>query len=137
MVGRFLLAPGGERFRILPMATRGRLVLAPTRLGLFVGWFAFGWVTVGLLATLGMSIEARRLVAYALGLGCSAIALETVWRRPRAGGRSAAGNARRRAGDLAALGLFRGCCGCCWVASAMPGFWLLLVVVGLPLRDAR
>src|SRR5207245_6786597 len=52
------------------------------RLALFVGWFAFGWVEFGLLTTLGLSLAARELVAYALGLGLLAIALETVWRRP-------------------------------------------------------
>ena len=33
-----------------------------------VGWFAFGWVTVGALGLLGFPVEARRLVAYAMGL---------------------------------------------------------------------
>jgi len=39
------------------------------RLVWFVGWFAFGWVIVGFGVTLGYTLEARQLVAYALGLG--------------------------------------------------------------------
>ena len=54
------------------------------RLGLLVGWFAFGWVTLILLGGLGFSLDARHLVAYLLGLGLLGIGLEMVWRRPRA-----------------------------------------------------
>ena len=48
----------------------------------FVGWFAFGYVWLELTQTLGFSLEGRQLLAYALGLGLLAIALEAVWRRP-------------------------------------------------------
>jgi hypothetical protein len=81
IVGHFLLAPDHERFRIVPMDTPAARFWW-RRLAAFVGWFAFGWVEVGLLATLGLSLEGDELVAYALGLGLTAIALEAVWRRP-------------------------------------------------------
>ena len=32
-------------------------------------WLAFGWVTVGLMGTLGLSLPGRQLVAYILEIG--------------------------------------------------------------------
>ena len=81
VVGHFLLAPDAERFRIIPTDTVTARFWC-RRLTAFVGWLAFGWVTVSVLSTLGFSMEGRQLVAYVLGLGLLAIALETVWRRP-------------------------------------------------------
>jgi len=137
VVGHFLLAPDAEHFRIIPTDTVAARFWC-RRLAVFVGWFAFGWVTVGLLSTLGFSVEGRQLVAYVLGLGLLAIALETVWRRPVAPadateaplhgthhlGRGAQ-NALLSIGIVLLWGL--------WVARAMPGFWLVLVVITLPL----
>src|SRR5215813_9583232 len=80
VIGHFLLAPHHERFRIVPTETPAARFWC-RRLAVFVGWFAFGWVEFGLLMRLGLSLEARQLVVYALGLGLLAIALETVWRR--------------------------------------------------------
>jgi len=137
VVGHFLLAPNAERFRIIPTDTVAARFWC-RRLAVFVGWFAFGYVTVGLLSTLGFSVEGRQLVAYVLGLGLLAIALETVWRRPVAPadateaplhgthhlGRGAQ-NALLSVGIVLLWGL--------WVARAMPAFWLVLVVMTLPL----
>jgi moderate conductance mechanosensitive channel len=137
VVGHFLLAPDAERFRIIPMDTVAARFWC-RRLAVIVGWFAFGYVTVGLLNTLGFSVEGRQLVAYALGLGLLATALEAAWRRPVAPadateaplhgtphlGRSAQ-NALLSIGIVLLWGL--------WVARTMPGFWLVLVVVTLPL----
>ena len=89
VLGRFLLAPDGggpqdaDRFRVVPLsADAARFWFR--RLALFVGWFAFGWATLDVLSALGFSPEARELVAYTLGLGLLAIALNVVWTRPRA-----------------------------------------------------
>jgi small-conductance mechanosensitive channel len=125
VAARFFLAPGADRFRILPMQTEAAWFWTK-RLALFVGWLAFGWVTVGLLATLGMSIEARRLFAYALGLVLLAIALESIWHRP------VGPPAERSRAKSWLLSVYAVAMWLCWVASAMPGFWLLLVVVSLP-----
>ncbi len=76
IVGEFLLAPDSERFRIVP-TDRVAARFWCRRLTAFVGWFAFGWVTVGVLNTLGFSLAGRQLVAYVLGLGLLAIALES------------------------------------------------------------
>jgi moderate conductance mechanosensitive channel len=137
VVGHFLLAPDAERFRIVPTDTAAARFWR-RRLAVFVGWLAFGWVTVSVLTTLGFSLDERHLVAYVLGLGLLAIALESVWRRPVAPDHGIAapsphrhhlGRGAQNALLSVAIVLLWGC----WVARAMPGFWLLLVVIALPL----
>ncbi|EWY38704.1 mechanosensitive ion channel protein [Skermanella stibiiresistens SB22] len=125
VLGRFLLAPKVERFRIVPVTTS----LARfwyRRLALIVGWFAFGYITVEQLEVLGVSLEARQIIGYALGLGLLALGLESVWRSPRSedepGGH---GGAWLLSGCLVGLWLL-------WVAQAMAVFWLVVVGVALP-----
>jgi small-conductance mechanosensitive channel len=137
VTGDFLLAPNHERFRIIPMDTVGASFWQ-RRLVWFVGWFAFGWVIVGFGVTLGYTLEARQLVAYVLGLVLLAIALYAVWRRPAAPqeGSEASSPVTHRFGRGAAnaaltvgvvlLWVF-------WVMHAMASFWLVLVVMTLPL----
>jgi small-conductance mechanosensitive channel len=137
VVAQFLLSPDAERFRIVPMdAAAARFWCR--RLAAFVGWFAFGWVTVGLLSTFGFSLEGRQLVAYTLGLGLLAIALECVWRRPVASDRGidAPPSKRLRLGrgaQNAMLSIAIVLLWAFWVARAMPGFWLIVVIIALPL----
>ena len=132
--GRFLLAPGGERFRIVPTTTDAAW-FAYRRLALIVGWFAFGWVTVSILTTFGFDMDARRLVAYMLGLVLLGLGIEMVWRWPgaEAPGDDAATKSRlgRNIGAALATLYFAVLWGL-WVASAMPSFWLAVVIVGLP-----
>jgi moderate conductance mechanosensitive channel len=128
VLGRFLLAPGGERFRIVPMSTPAAWFWY-RRIGFFVGWLAFGWVTVGLLATLGVARPVQQIVAYTLGLVLLGIGLEIAWRRPRAEG-AAEGFVRRASGWL--LSAYFVLLWVLWFLSAMPMFWLAVVVVGLP-----
>ncbi len=137
IVGHLLLAPDHERFRICP-ADRAAARFWHRRLVAFVGWFAFGWVEIGFLATLGVSLAGRQLLAYILGLGLLAIALETVWRRPVApiGLAEPPSHLKhhlgRGAGDaLLSVGIVL--LWVLWVLRAMPGFWLVLVVITLPL----
>ncbi len=122
VAGRFLLAPGGERFRILPMTTEAAWHWH-RRLALAVGWFSFGWVTVGLLGTLGFAPDGRRVVAYSLGIGLLAIGLEAIWRAP----------GTRRRGTRWLLSIYFVLLWLLWVAGAMPTFWLLVVAVALPM----
>jgi moderate conductance mechanosensitive channel len=92
------------------------------------------------LSDLGFSLAGCELAAYVLGLGLLAIALESVWRRPVASNQSAeapssqthrlgrsAQNALLSVGIVLLWGL--------WVARAMPSFWLLLVIITLPLAN--
>jgi moderate conductance mechanosensitive channel len=137
VVGRFLLAPYHERFRIIPMDTAAARFWR-RRLVWFVSWFAFGWVFVGFGVTLGYTLEARQLVAYVLGLVLLAIALDAVWRRPAApheGSEEASPVTRRfgRGAANAALTVGIVLLWVTWVIRAMASFWLVLVVITLPL----
>jgi small-conductance mechanosensitive channel len=137
VVGHFLLAPHHERFRIIPMdSVAARFWVR--RLVWFLGWFAFGWVVVGFGVTLGYTLEARQLVAYMLGLVLLAIALDAVWRRPVA--LDVAGEApspvthhfgRGTVNTALTIGIVL--LWVCWVARAMPSFWLLLIIMTLPI----
>jgi moderate conductance mechanosensitive channel len=88
LLGRLLLEPRlpddkhAPRYRLVPMPDEAA-TFWHMRLGLFAGWFAFGWATCEVLATLGFSQDAQRLVALTLGLGLLALAIEALWRRPR------------------------------------------------------
>jgi small-conductance mechanosensitive channel len=108
------------------------------RLAAFVGWFAFGWVEIGLLTTLGLSLEGQELVAYVLGLGLMAIALEAVWRRPVAPHEStdevlSESHHLGRGAQNALLSIGIVLLWVLWVLHAMACFWLVLVVITLPL----
>jgi len=137
VVGHFLLSPDHERFRIIPMDTAAARFWH-RRLVWFVGWFAFGWVIVGFGVPLGYTLEARQLVAYVLGLVLLAIALDAVWRRPTAfhGDREASSSVARRFGRgtaNTALSVGIVLLWVTWVIHAMASFWLILVVMTLPL----
>jgi small-conductance mechanosensitive channel len=135
----FLLAPAtheglsAERYRMLAMDSVSARFWCG-RLGLFIGWFAFGWATVLLLGQLGFDPYARRLMAYLLGLGLLAIGLESAWRRPA---RIALPEETERREDrhrvltwfISAYFLILWLL---WVASAMPLFWLMVVSVAVP-----
>jgi moderate conductance mechanosensitive channel len=143
VLGHFLLAPGHERFRIVPMSETAARFWS-RRLAWFVGWFALGFVTVQLLGDLGFSPPQRQLVAYALGLGLLAIAVDAIWRRPpplaaadpRVGETAAGGTGRVGRGTQNGL-LTTGAVllWVLWVAHAM-SFWLLLIAIALPLASA-
>src|SRR6516225_8691116 len=137
VVGHFLLAPDAERFRIIPTGIVAARFWC-RRLAVFVGWLAFGWVTVGVLSTLGFSMEGRQLVAYLLGLGLLAIALESVWRRPVAlndATETPSSKTHRlgRGAQNAILSVGIVLLWAFWVSRVMPGFWLIAVIIILPL----
>ena len=139
VLGRFLLAPDGggiqdtERFRVIPVCADAARSWY-RRLALFVGWFAFGQATLDVLSALGFSLEARELVAYALGLGLLAIALSVVWTRPRAADAlpDVTGQPARHAITPWLLSLCLVLLWGFWVVGAMRLFWLLAVALLLP-----
>ncbi len=135
VIARFVFAPGAERFRLVPMSN-ARAALWTRGLELFVGWFAFGWVTFGTLGLLGFTIEAGRLVAYVMGLVLLGIALWMIWRSHaiRIAEQTSEEPSASRFGKLrpillsAVAVLMWGL----WVASMMRIFWLIVVVLALP-----
>jgi moderate conductance mechanosensitive channel len=141
VVGHFLLAPHHEHFRIIPVDSVAARFWC-RRLSGFVGVFAFGWVLVGLGATLGWSLEGRQIVAYSLGLILLAIALEAVWRRPvppEAAAEPLLPAKHHRLGHgarNAVLSIGIVLLWVLWVLHAMGSFWFVLVVITLPLAIA-
>jgi hypothetical protein len=137
-LGRVVLAPSRwgphepERYRLLPMPTASARFWH-RRVGLFVGFTAVAWLTVGLLGPLGFSPEARTLVAYALGLGLLAVAIEAIWRRPHPEDPAAdlAGR-RKRIAVNAALTAYGALLWLIWVAGLTGVFSLAVVALLLP-----
>lgn len=138
--GRILLSPRAEgrqapeALRVIPLAD-GPALFWYRRIVLFVGWFVFGWATVELLNTLGFSPEGRGLVAYALGVGLLALAVEAVWRWPisPAGAQGTMERPpRHHALRTWLLSLYLVLLWGLWVAGLMGLFWLLVVAVVLP-----
>jgi len=125
VIGRFFLAPGAERFRILPMSTASA-VFWHRRLTLMIAWTGMGWVTVQILDILGLPVASRQLIAYALGLGTLAIALEMLWRRP-AEGHGRRNTARTWLGSLYFIVLW-----VLWVTGSVYALWFAVLAVGLP-----
>ncbi len=113
-----LFAPGREALRIVPVddGQAAHMVRLAT---LALGWYAIGYAVVLLIRTLGIDFKVSQLFAYVLGLGLLAIGL------------------RLRAGWGYALGFCT--LWLLWALSAMKLFWLLAVVLALPLavRYAR
>jgi len=109
-----------------------RSLLAKSLVWRSVG-IAFGWVTVGLLSALGFSLPARQP-----SLMCSLRALADRHRDRMATPPSPADELRRPACAGSAHADAAGCSRsisramCSGVASAMPAFWLAVVIVGLP-----
>jgi len=126
VIGRFLLSPEVERFRIIPVTTP-QAHFWYLRLASFVGWFAFGYITVEQFGLLGASREARQILAYTLGLGLLGIGLESIWRNPH----SSSDPPSRISTWL--LSAYFAVLWLLWVAGAMPLFWLVTVAVALPM----
>ena len=119
--------PIRNQFRLVPVSDEAARFWAK-RLGYSVGWYAFGWVTIRLLGMLGFSSPARQLVAYSLGLVLLVIAIEAVWRSPRAGqvGRIGRG-ARNALWTVYFVGVWL-----LWVIGAIKLFWFAVICAALP-----
>jgi hypothetical protein len=84
VIGGFLLAPGAERFRIVPMSSEAAAFWR-TGAMVLVGLFFFIQVTLELLMLLGVPHHSTYAVGMILGLTLLATALWIVWNRPAAG----------------------------------------------------
>jgi moderate conductance mechanosensitive channel len=139
VLGRFLLAPRNERFRVIPMDSQAARYWY-RRLKLVVGWVVLGLVTKGVLGAFDISPAARDIIGYAFGLGVLAILLEAIWRRPDEGAEAEAERVseNRHLSRLKLSALLTGGLVLLWVlrvAGTMPAFWLLLVAMTWPLAD--
>jgi small-conductance mechanosensitive channel len=81
VLGRILLAPAAERFRMVPMATTSARFWFVWS-AVLIGWFAFVNITLDVLALLGVSQPAGYLVGLACGVVLVALTLFVVWRHP-------------------------------------------------------
>ena len=81
VLGRILLAPGAERFRVVPMATASARFWFVWS-AVLIGWFVFVNITLDVLALLGVSEPAGYLVGLACGVVLVGLALFVVWRHP-------------------------------------------------------
>ena len=81
VLGRFLLAPGAERFRVIPMATPSARFWFVWS-AILVGWFAFVRMTLDVLALLGVSPPAGYLIGLLCGVVLVGLSLYVVWRHP-------------------------------------------------------
>ncbi|MDR6289508.1 small-conductance mechanosensitive channel [Inquilinus ginsengisoli] len=94
VLGRIILAPGAERFRLVPMAT-------PTAhywfvwAAVLVGWFFFIQATLDNLETLGLRREAWYLVGLASSVVMLGLTLAAVWRAPTFDGSDRVGHGHR------------------------------------------
>lgn len=129
---RFILAPGAERFRILPMSTESARHWY-FWLTIVVGWFTAGRLTMQFLADLGMAPAVRGLLSDLFALVWLGLALAMLWRRPalRPAGASDPDqlSARRSRAALASAGLFL-----LWTLvplGAYRVFFTILVLLGL------
>jgi small-conductance mechanosensitive channel len=125
-VGRILLAPGGPRFRVLPMpqASAEHWFFW---IQVIAAYAAAEFVLYGLMRTLGVGDPVPTLLTQAWAFGGVILALVALFRRPAH--RDALPGARARTGLVAvwlvAAGLAR-------TAGSFPLFVLILVAVGLP-----
>jgi small-conductance mechanosensitive channel len=126
LLSRFLFAPFFPLFRVVPMAD-GAAWIWYRAIVAFVGWFAFGRVTIQMLRRFGADEPTVLLLAYLLGLGLVAVALRLIWRvADTLAGRLGAG--------FAVIAIY-----VTWVVGLRGTMWLLIVALLLPaaLRAAK
>lgn len=81
VLGRFAIAPGAPRFRIVPMSDAAARHWANWLVGL-VGWFAFARLTGGLLAALGLARDVFALYISFVAFVWLVLGLVALWLRP-------------------------------------------------------
>lgn len=86
VLGRFFLAPGAERFRLVPMTTEAARFWFIWS-GLIAGWFFFVQHSLRILAELGVDRHAALSIGIPSGLVLLGLAIYTVWASPSKDGR--------------------------------------------------
>jgi small-conductance mechanosensitive channel len=140
VLGRFLLEPRHERFRVIPMVSSAARFWY-VRLKIIIGWIVLALVMRDLEGRLGISPGVVNVIGAVFGLVWLAILMEAIWRRPVASDNELASEGERETRHLSrvklnallTLGLVL-----LWglrLAGEMPAFWLLAVVIAWPLAD--
>ena len=140
--GNLLFAPKEERFRLIPTDSAAARFWS-RRITAFVVWCALGWLLIRGCNALGFSFAGLQVVAYALGLGLVAVAIESVWRGRLAPqeitkARSIEGRHFGRSARNTTLSIGIVLLWVLWVTQpgidrVSPGFWLVLVMMALPI----
>lgn len=123
---RFVIAPGGPRFRILPMSTEAAWFWT-WRITVFVGYVTAANVLLDLFDRLGMTPDALFATRRVVGFGGLLLLMETIWRMPAEGAERARriGRAWALTGLLLVFYLLR--------ASGQEAMaWTFFVVFALP-----
>jgi small-conductance mechanosensitive channel len=94
IAARILLAPGAERFRVVPMSTPAATFWFVWS-AILVGWFSFIGVTLQILTTLGIAPAAGYALGIVGGFLLLGMTLFTVWRTPPLGAGAEAPHASR------------------------------------------
>jgi moderate conductance mechanosensitive channel len=132
VLGRFLLAPGAEKFRIVPMDTAAAWFWYVWS-GVLIGFFFFAWATMQILLVLGVELPVRRVIVLAFGFVLFGIGVAIIWRRPRpATDEEEVSPARRGRTPEILLTVAAVVLWVLWLVDAMPLFWLGLVALALP-----
>ena len=140
VLGRFLLAPRNERFRVIPMDSSAARYWY-VRLKIIIGWIVLALITRDLEEALGISPGVVNVVGAGFGLVWLAILMEAIWRRPVASENEIVPEAVRETRRLSRVklnALLTIALVLLWglrLAGAMPAFWLLAVVIAWPLAD--
>ena len=129
-------SPESPRLMIIPMSPQAARFLQ-RRLPVLFALPLFGWATVDLLADLGLPAEATDLVAYLFGLGLLVAAIEAIWHRPDLVPDDQRDDPSQLTSWLFTIYLVFLLC--MYIATAMPLFWLsvVLVAVALAVSTAR
>jgi small-conductance mechanosensitive channel len=81
VLGRIILAPGAERFRVVPMSSRAARFWFVWS-AILIGWFFFVQASLDLLGTLGLERGTGYLIGLSCGIVLLGLALYVVWRHP-------------------------------------------------------
>jgi small-conductance mechanosensitive channel len=95
------------------------------RVVIIFGYIFAAWATLDLLPAIGFSHDVQQLLGYIAGIGLLAIAIECVWRKPRAINESAYS-------DKWLLTIYLVVLWCVWAAGANVAFWIGLYPLVLP-----
>ena len=136
VLGRFVLAPGAPRFRLVPMGDAAAAYWHAW-IAAIVGWFAFARLTIALMASLGVGQRVLGATIALMALAWLALALVAILRRPA---RHEGGDAPSRTLSIA-LAAYLVLLWLCLLGGAITLFWVGFIALCTPLalrfvRDA-